>query len=45
MVNNMVIQVRNRFRERKKTQDFFRESKNEDLKVEKATGRMVYFSK
>lgn len=30
---------------KKKTQDFFRVNKNEDLKVEKATRRMVYFSK
>lgn len=33
-VNNMVILVRNRFREKKKTQDFFRVNKNRDLKVE-----------
>ena len=43
-VNNMVILVRNRFREEKK-QDFFRVNKNEDLKVEKATRRLVCFSK
>lgn len=30
---------------KKNTQDFFRVNKNEDLKVEKATRRMVYFSK
>lgn len=30
---------------KKKPQDFFRVNKNEDLKVEKTTRRMVYFSK
>lgn len=44
-VNNMVIPGQEQIQGEKKTQDFFRVNKNEDLKVEKATRRMVYFSK